>query len=210
MIKVGPTATPTHVNVRVLDKSMELCVWRPPRRVERYIAWRNPLRKPSSDPPGGSDSAEIDANGEPTEKRTQQRKDMRGGAHRISALRRFGVAPQLLLRFQLGAAWLMLLLALTTIPAIKENIEARPHGERSTYLASTLGWGLASVSKHEIRLQNWLSIVQIFLVLGFLVWARRAMRYYRWQTDEGCLTAADCARPRSNTGPSLTHPPLPV
>ena len=56
---------------------------------------------------------------------------------------------------------------------------------------SSLGYSLASVEVNEIRLQNWLSIANVLVMVLFLIWVRRKMRDKSWKADAACTTASD-------------------
>ena len=155
----------------------------------------------------------------------------------LDVLAQYGVATQLLLRIELGAAWMFLALGLLSIAAIVENLDANEGDVQSNntdalatffgnvrdagdnmariglvsdayrnattnavdkasdfvkmgltnsttlYLATTLGYSLASVEVNEIRLQNWLSIANVLVMVLFLIWVRRKMRDKSWKAD---------------------------
>ena len=163
----------------------------------------------------------------------------------LDVLAQYGVATQLLLRIELGAAWMFLALGLLSIAAIVENLDANEGDVQSNntdalatffgnvrdagdnmariglvsdayrnattsavdkasdfvkmgltnsttlYLATTLGYSLASVEVNEIRLQNWLSIANVLVMVLFLIWVRRKMRDKSWKADAACTTASD-------------------
>ena len=50
---------------------------------------------------------------------------------------------------------------------------------------------MESVDVDAIRLQNYLGIVQVFVLILFLLWIRRVMRYVSWRTDVHTVTASD-------------------
>lgn len=117
-------------------------------------------------------------------------------------LLKYGVAPVLLLRVQLGAACMFLVLGLLSIAAIVENVgawqedgvSAENLGWANTsefYLMTTLGWHLSSVSPDAVRAQNWITVAQFFVVLLFLMWARLEMRVKSKEADELDSTASD-------------------
>ena len=163
----------------------------------------------------------------------------------LDVLAQYGVATQLLLRIELGAAWMFLALGMLSIAAIVENLDANEGDVQSNntdalatffgnvrdagdnmariglvsdayrnattnavdkasdfvkmgltnsttlYLATTLGYSLASVEVNEIRLQNWLSIANVLVMVLFLIWVRRKMRDKSWKADAACTTASD-------------------
>ena len=156
-----------------------------------------------------------------------------------SALRRFGVAVQLMLMVQRAAVVLFALLSLSSVAALRENLKAHTEagGQRARarilprtreraraqrihpppaaaagdvdwdfgaqhneyddpptyelYIATTTGYGMESVDVDAIRLQNYLGIVQVFVLILFLLWIRRVMRFVSWRTDTRTVTAAD-------------------
>ena len=156
-----------------------------------------------------------------------------------SALRRFGVAVQLMLMVQRAAVVLFALLSLSSVAALRENLKAHTEagGQRARarilprtreraraqrihpppaaaagdvdwdfgaqhneyddpptyelYIATTTGYGMESVDVDAIRLQNYLGIVQVFVLILFLLWIRRVMRYVSWRTDVHTVTASD-------------------